>query len=103
MRLAELHPRLSPMSGPDEWGTQFLAFRCPKCLEHEISIYIWSGPAIEQKRQYPEVTLTQRVWHAEQGPHRDWDTLTVTPSVNREGCGDKCGGWHGFITNGEVR
>jgi hypothetical protein len=77
-------------------GTQVLILLCPKCQKHEFSVNIWSGNAGEVLSGDQKV----RFWHAEQGPLRDWATLSLSPSLDREGLGDKCGGWHGTITNG---
>lgn len=100
MRLADLSPRIGQ---PGPHGEQFLAFRCPRCRHHEISIEIWSRPHGEIERELSGEKYKVRVWRAEQGPYRDWDTLSLSPSINRDGLGDKCGGWHGHITDGEVR
>jgi hypothetical protein len=97
--LADLNPRILP---PGEQGTQFLAFLCPRCRRHEIAVELWGGPAGEIDRSIGEHTFKVRVWHATQGQHRDWATLSLTPSINRDSTGDTCGGWHGFITNGEA-
>lgn len=97
--LSELKPRINP---PRADGEQFLAFLCPRCRRHEISIEIWSKPPGEVERTIGDQTFKVRVWSATQGPHHDWATLSITPSINRQGLGDKCGGWHGFITSGEA-
>jgi len=96
--LADLKPRFRPCAD----GTTFLAFLCPKCRKHEIAIDIWGGGAavVQLGTREDGKPIIKRVWHAEQGPHYDLATLTVTPSIARETCGDPCGGWHGYITNG---
>lgn len=103
-KLADLGPRLSPPGGQ----YQELAFLCPKCGKHEIMIAIWHGPhgdhEVKLNGMPPGEVLRgiKRLWHAEQDEHRGWDSLSVTPSIDRTGM-DTCGGWHGFITNGEAR
>src|SRR5690349_11429175 len=98
--LCDLGPRLSPPGG----AYQSLVFTCPRCGAHEIEVNIWNGP--HGDHIVPVVGLkntkaVRRLWHAEQGPYNDWDSLTITPSIDRTGV-DKCGGWHGVITNGEA-
>lgn len=102
MRLDELKPR---MSWPGE-RYQSLYFLCPICQRHEIGIEIWHGPSgfhdvgLKDANGAPVLT---KLWHGEQGPARDWDTLTITPSISAGGSErSKCAGWHGTITNGEV-
>lgn len=101
MNLVDLRPRLSD---PSEEGSQFLVFLCPICRKHEIGVDIWAGKAgVVDLGARPDGTRNiKKLWHAEQGPHRDWETLSITPSIDRSPCGDPCGGWHGFITNGQV-
>lgn len=106
MKLRDLSPRLTPPGGT----YQELTFRCPKCQQHEIGFAIWPGPAGDVRvpinglpADWPgEREGVKRLWHAEQGPDMDWDSLSITPSIDQSPCGDPCGGWHGFITKGEV-
>jgi hypothetical protein len=95
MRLSDLGPRLKGKGG----HYQNLYFQCPHCRGREVGIDIWHGPAglVVVKAGACPV----RLWHAEQGPHRDWGTLTVSPSIKISSHGD-CPGWHGHIVNGEV-
>jgi hypothetical protein len=104
MKLADLNPALSPVGGV----YQSLTFDCPRCRKHNVLIDIWGGRAGDHvvpsngfPPSQPAPMLQKRLWHAEQDEHRGWGSLTITPSIDRTGI-DKCGGWHGFITNGEV-
>jgi hypothetical protein len=98
-----LGPRLSPPGGQ----YQELGFLCPRCGKHEIMVAIWNGPhgdhEVPMNGLPPEQqqNVVKRLWHAEQDEHRGWDSLSITPSIDRTGM-DPCGGWHGFITNGEA-
>jgi len=102
-KLLDLSPRISPPGG----AYQEIAFRCPRCGNHEIMIAIWGGPHGDHEVRMngmPEgQTLRgiKRLWHAEQDEYKGWDSLTITPSIDRTGL-DPCGGWHGFITNGQA-
>ncbi len=102
--LRELHARIDL---PTKDGDQFLCFLCPKCRQHEISVYIHAKPHGEFTREFPAeklgdppIQIIRRIWQAKQGPDRDWETLTITPSIGREGSNDPCGGWHGTVTDG---
>jgi len=79
-----------------------LIFLCPKCRGHEISINIWRGtPSNTQIGEHPDGTpRIFRLWNV---VGECVNNFTITPSIARENCGDKCGGWHGFITDGEIR
>lgn len=92
MKLAELEPHIS---WPGE-RYQSLYFLCPACRKHEVGVEIWNGPS--------GVFEGVKLWHGEQGPDRDFDTLSITPSI---ACGPsekhECAGWHGFITDGEIQ
>jgi hypothetical protein len=94
-KLTDLNPRIKGSGGL----YQNLYFQCPGCRGREVGVDIWAGSAgmvILKDNSRPV-----KLWHAEQGPHRDWDTLTVSPSINIAPHGE-CLGWHGHITNGEV-
>jgi hypothetical protein len=110
VRLIELSPRhLSDPNLGHTWADDpprlyhEIAFLCPKCRKHEISVAFWGG----KQRDAVQVGVAEygpiikRMWHRT-GTQGFLD-LTLEPSVNRENSGDKCGGWHGTITNGEVR
>lgn len=74
--LADLEPRLKGKGG----HYQNLYFLCPACRTREVGIDIWSGNAgsvVLRAGQRPV-----KLWHAEQGPYRDWATLTVSPSID---------------------
>jgi hypothetical protein len=96
MRLLDLKPELQPMP---TYGTHFLRFLCPKCQAHQVAVEVWPKASGEQPRQYGEFMSSARIWHA---APLDLASISVTPSIGREGCGDPCGGWHGHVTNGEI-
>jgi len=108
MKLDDLSPRY--MSGPDPRGWNpdpprtwhEIAFLCPRCRKHEISVAFWGGPPRDavQVGEAEYGPVIKRMWHRD-GTQGFLD-LTLTPSINRTGSNDKCGGWHGRITNGEV-
>lgn len=86
---------------PSEYANaQRLTFRCPTCRQRVIAIDIWDGkPSVLEC----EAGKTIKLWHAEQGPYRDWDTLSITPSIDdKHGkqADSGCDGWHGHVTNG---
>lgn len=103
--LSDLGSILHP---PGRNGVQLLTFLCPKCRGHQVFIHVWGGAPTEMvlnpSASHHGETFSDRVWNftvADLGP--GWSRrLTVSPSVNREGLGDKCGGWHGHIINGEA-
>lgn len=94
-KLVDLNPKLTTKG-----VFQTLDFRCPLCRRGAVTVDIWSG-------KHGDVVLAageppHRLWHAEQGPHRDWDTLSISPSIDATNQPHReCPGWHGFITNGE--
>jgi hypothetical protein len=106
MKLTDLSPRISPPGG----AYQEIAFLCPRCRKHEIMIAIHHGPhgdvevPLNGLPAGQEMRAVKRLWHAEQDEHKGWDSLSVTPSIDRTGRDpmDPCGGWHGFITNGDA-
>lgn len=95
------------VTGPslDNEGIYRLKFLCPKCQMHEVSVAVWRGQpgtrftgAVINGEQ-----LTERVWHYEPGEWPDiWAKMSVTPSIDDSMFRRRCGGWHGFVTNGEV-
>lgn len=97
MRLTELEPR---------WLTPNLfAFRCPCCRTmwltcKDVAPMGWTA----QFEAFEAAGLTgdfvsSRKEYAWQFSTRDFDTLTVTPSIDASNAKH----WHGFITNGEIR
>lgn len=81
-------------------GAQRLTFRCPLCRQRPIVVNIWSGPASEL--QY-EPGKRIRLHHADQGPNKDWATLSIQPSIDDQHgkpADNGCTGWHGFVRNG---
>jgi hypothetical protein len=111
VKLVDLRPRhLSDDAlGCSPWATDQprlwheIAFLCPKCRKHEISVAFWAGEHRDavQVGEAEYGPVIKRMWHREGS--RGFLDLTLTPSINREGKGDKCGGWHGHIQDGEVR
>lgn len=105
MRLTELEPIMEDWT-PNERGYQNFTFLCPTCRKLRLRFAIWSRPCGEVRWTNASGTESlDRVWSATQGPHRDWDTLSLSPSLNtaahKRGEGE-CPGWHGHIINGEV-
>jgi hypothetical protein len=79
MRLMDLNPEWRNVDYRNGGGAvRALRFQCPSGRGHSILIPV-SGPKAH--------------W---QISGEDFNTLTITPSINEEGC------WHGFITNGNV-
>ena len=79
---------------------QRLVFRCPNCEQRMIVVNIWSGKATTLEYE-PGKTIN--LHHAEQGPNKDWETLTIEPSINDthgKPSDHGCTGWHGFVRNG---
>lgn len=67
-----------------------------------VSVDIWEGNAGDLEISPGKV---EKLWHAEQGPYRDWATLSITPSIDtthNSPAANGCTGWHGFVTNGEA-
>lgn len=106
MRLTELEPILEDLS-PNARGYQCFSFLCPTCRKLRLRHAIWSKPHgdLEWTNERGNKS-SERVWQATQGPHRDWDTLSLSPSLNtpphKRGDG-QCPGWHGHIIDGEVK
>lgn len=102
-RLADLSPELRSV---DRGGLtyQTLTFSCPLCRKGGLQVHVWKGKAGDV--QIADGTV--RLWHAEQGPHRDWATLSITPSIDgtnaphKDFHGNVCPGWHGYITDGKT-
>jgi hypothetical protein len=97
MKLSELRPEFSRGDG----GKGYLSFDCPHCALHGIdhaqqdrrSHRIKNLPTFDGE---PRNTGVYR-WGLT-GTPPDWDTVSLTPSVNYDD-----DHWHGFITNGEVQ
>lgn len=98
-KLEELRPQLS-----DAGSTfQTLYFLCPLCRQRMVAVDIWGGTAGDIEIEPGKVV---RLWHAKPGPHRDFASLSITPSidaVHSTPAANGCKGWHGFVTNGEAR
>jgi len=109
MSLSELKPRVVNSACPDAW---MLIFLCPKCRKHEISVDFWPGEIGERDAMAADgSSFKVRVWTCSgrrvpaQGDdlYYDLTDISLFPSINREGCGDRCGGWHGFINHGAIK
>ncbi len=100
MRLTELEPR---------WiHDNVFVFRCPHCRQTWLSCKSVAMPVREQfalfnaagveteSPRYGVVPMNQG--HAWEFSGRDFDTLTVKPSIDASASGH----WHGFIKNGEI-
>jgi hypothetical protein len=103
MRLSDLDPELSPPGGE----YQQLKFLCPRCKKHKIMIDVWDRPPGDCRVKLNGVAnfyAIYRLWRLIRTSNDDWDSFTISPSVNREGLtpSDPCGGWHGVIHGGEV-
>ena len=106
MKLTELEPFLEDHQ-PNERGYQCFTFLCPTCRKLRQRVAIWSRPHGEVRWiGSAGIECMERVWNATQGPYRDWDTLSLSPSLDmpahKRGDG-QCPGWHGYITAGEIR
>lgn len=104
MKFSELDPQLSPDGGE----YRELSFKCPRCQSHRLMIDVWvKAPAEERVKLNGDLVKDfyqiKRLWQFKQTAP-GWETVTVSPSINRQGRTppDPCGGWHGFITNGQV-
>ncbi len=98
MRLTELSPEWIG----DKKGIMFL---CPCCRKTELTCYFEPTPMKSQMitaaKMRPNnhgdiVPVNPASAWVRQGD--DFDTLSITPSVDAS----KSGHWHGFITNGEA-
>ncbi len=97
MRLVDLNPRWSGLSGPIFDG---VTFDCPHCKVQRIGITF--TPPIDPNGLWNKIVqptyFDRNVW--QRGFGDTFETLTITPSVNAKI--DVAGHWHGYITNGEV-
>lgn len=104
MRLCDLKPRIVDPPKGDHEVYQTLIFLCPKCEKHEIAVDIWRAPAsgkVEVGKLENGDPKVIKIWEAQQGAWKGFD-LSIKPSIDRTGLGDKCGGWHGWICNGSI-
>jgi hypothetical protein len=105
-RLTELEPIMEDWS-PNERGYQRFTFLCPSCRKLRVRHAIWSGPCGDVRwKDASGLDCHERVWSATQGPHKDWDSLSLSPSLDmpahKISSGGECPGWHGHIINGEA-
>lgn len=104
MRLTELNPKF--LASFDAGGSKTLgmgvSFACP-CGRHEDAHRLYVPFANPIGPGPLASVVDQRGWTRS---GETFETLTLTPSIlrveKREEDGIGCG-WHGFITNGEVR
>ena len=105
MRLTELHPQwLSPdvfIFRNPTGGTHWLTCkRVPMRIRDQRRLvygdYMDSATKTEWFERIVVMTNPDSAWRFE---GNDFETLTVTPSINASASGD----WHGFITAGEIR
>jgi hypothetical protein len=99
MKLTDLNPRWFVLQTDGQ--RVGLTFECPHCRETRLGIVFHRRgyEAIDDAyvRAHHRGADADFIWTLVSG--EDFDTLTVTPSVNAEAAGH----WHGFITNGEIR
>jgi hypothetical protein len=88
MRLADLNPKVT--SRTDAY-VQF-GFQCPACRLGTLTVRCRVG----------EQDDANGIHSANVEPP-DWDRLSLAPSVAGNGLCRRCPGWHGFITDGEIR
>lgn len=95
MRLAELNPRWWADSTDGTTGRHLgVTFDCPHCpKEHPLRLSVAFSNPIGGGEPY--AVPTKLHW---QRTGEDFETLTLTPSIDASGFGH----WHGFIQNGEV-
>lgn len=89
MRLADLNPEFSR----GDAGKGYLSFDCPACRLNGAPPHRLNNlPTIDGE---PRDTGIYR-WGLTGNPP-DWDSVSLTPSVNYDD-----DHWHGFVTNGEA-
>lgn len=108
MRLTELEPRWVGFTIPEGTARIGVGFLCPHCKDQRLVVFfrpfidpsdivrlaLWKLPDAPD----PNTGVIRPVhWWARTG--EDFDTLTLTPSVDASNHGH----WHGFIQNGEIR
>lgn len=100
MKLTELSPRWIAHDGNDKAA---LIFKCPHCRETWLTCTFQSIKMSTQLELYrPEGEASRgdvvpsRQDYAWRRNGDDFETLSVTPSVDASSSGH----WHGFITNG---
>ncbi|MDH4164469.1 MAG: DUF6527 family protein [Nitrospirota bacterium] len=99
MKLTDLKPAwLSPdvfiFRSPAGYGDWLTCKRVPMTRNDQYELIYEKHP--EYKGQIVVLTVPKFAWTF-QG--NDFNTLTVTPSIDASASGN----WHGFITNGEIR
>lgn len=98
MLLLELEP-LWLTSGPDRYGMG-VSFRCPHC---DTRLAIWFENPLDGGTSVNPTTHRGPLWKRTSG--EDFDTLTLTPSINAMERDPDTRlvvvlHWHGFIQNG---
>lgn len=87
MRLAQLNPAFQRGHG----GKGYLSFDCP--CPRDCGRRIHNLPTFDGEPRYTGIYR----WGLKGHPP-DWDSVSLTPSVNYDE-----EHWHGFVTNGQVR
>lgn len=109
MKLTDLNPRRFTTAGAEVTGSKIdvgITFDCPCCVgtDRAMRLAVHVSPPWDPLHQvdawlqgnasllYPN---DRKVWGR---AGDDWDSLTLTPSIDAS----QHGHWHGFITNGEI-
>jgi hypothetical protein len=96
MRLSELVPRWIGFDG-ERLG---LSFECPHCRSQRLAIaFHHRGRELVDDQHILAVPgeIGKHIWTLD--GTEDFETLSLTPSIDASGAGH----WHGFITGGDVR
>lgn len=96
MKLTDYDPRFSRIQGEDR--LTYLSFRCPCAPTCEMRIHVAFTPALDGS----ETPAIHKPWKRSGGD--TFETITLAPSIWFHGEDHPpCKGWHGFLTNGELR
>jgi hypothetical protein len=96
VRLTDCDPKISECYGV----RCYLSFRCPHAAGCEERIAIPFDPPLDGKALPPE--LKAKAWSRTGGDA--FETMTLTPSIWLHATEhDGHPGWHGFLTNGELK
>jgi len=90
MRLTELEPREIPTNNIR--ADTRITFRCPSCRLGAVIVDLKLGPFDPKNGSHATTALPPA-----------WGDMSITPSIDDVGMCRHCNGWHGHITNGEVR
>jgi hypothetical protein len=98
MKLRELDPRW--YSAQDNGPKVGFTFNCPHCSSddlHRLGVAVHQDGLIDPEPSNPKCWPPGYVWEMSGG--ENWDTLSLTPSVDAS----QFGHWHGFIKNGNIQ